>query len=136
MNLFSDPFRDSDVPLAPDQLELRKLTLKTIEADPGGFNMEDWEWEEEEEYRLGRGVCRTTRCGAGWAQYLARGAVYEDGDVGLGIPPVDQDAIQLLGLTVEEYGTNDIEGIQNGALFYATRERFIQRLRGLASVEI
>jgi hypothetical protein len=113
------PFRDPSVPLAPDQLELRRLVLKEIEAHPDTFDMDDWERAWRLRYE---GVCKTTRCLAGWAQYFARGAVNVNG-VG-----TDVDAAGLLGLTEKEYyeGTND-------GLFYTTEAFALVRMRQLAA---
>jgi hypothetical protein len=119
-------FRNPHTPLTPAQMELRKMVLKVIEVDPSGFDMGEWEYSE-----LG---CETTRCGAGWAQFLARGAVYEyglfDEDGRQIIPPVDEDAIELLGLTKEEYGTDYSEDKYN-ALFFTSDSEFIRRMREL-----
>jgi hypothetical protein len=132
----NDPFRDPATPLGPEQAELRKLTLKTIEADPRGLDMGNWERRKQPNQHF----CGTTRCVAGWAQYLARGAVYADGDKALGIPPVDRDAIGLLGLTAAEYGAGDLgphalDTVHDGALFYLTEDEALERLRELARAE-
>jgi hypothetical protein len=134
-SIFSDPFRDPYVPLAPEQLELRKLTLKQIETDPDGFDMSQW---EKQHFNMPPfPFCRTTRCVAGWAQFLARGAVYEYGVYENSrqiIPPVDRDAIVLLGLTMVEYGSDDLEG--TCGLFFMPGSEVLERMRELASVEL
>ncbi len=115
-------FRNPAVPLTEDQIHLRKLTFKTIVAFPDDFCMNDWERKFE-----GGGQCRTTRCIAGWAQYLARGAVYEHGDITQGIPPVDEDAIELLGITVDEYGSDDVNDVND-----EDDDKAVERMRLLA----
>ena len=120
-------FRDPAVPLSPGQAEMRKRVLKEIEKDPGGFDMSSW----ESGWRTGCGQCGTTRCIAGWAQYLERGAVYENG-LGRDVPSVWSDAIGLLGLTFAEY-TGEVAGDDD--LFYMDDDQALERLRELASVE-
>lgn len=126
------PFRDPAVPLAPEQLELRKRVLKQIEYDPESYDMGDWEriyWERS------YSPCRTTRCIAGWAQYLARGEVNMRGTARRGIPDVTWDAIRLLGLTAAEFGTDDPDDRWFGpaaGLFYLDDEAALGRLRELA----
>lgn len=113
------PFRDPLVPLAPEQLELRRLVLKQVDTHPDTFDMDNW---EEEEY-VGETACKTTRCIAGWAQYFARGAVIyacDDRDV-------EVDGIKLLGLTRDEYAVWGSKG-----LFYASNAAALERLRTLA----
>jgi len=124
------PFRDPATPLGIKQAELRKRTLKEIENDPAGFDMTEWEHRKQpNQYKN----CNTTRCIGGWAQFLARGAVYEDGDEAAGIPPTYLDAIGLLGLTVAEYGS-DKPGLHGdpGALFFLPGDQAVERLRELA----
>src|ERR1700733_5603576 len=130
------PFRDPGVPLTLEQSHLRKLTLKTIEADPGSFNMSFWERERS----VSKDLCGTTRCLAGWAQFLVRGGVYvfDTGGVRVagsvnrapyGALPAQEDAIALLGLTEEEFGGSsplDVRG-----LFYQAETVAVARMRGL-----
>src|ERR1700679_572181 len=111
------PFRDPSTPLSIEQSELRKRTLKEIESDPRGFDMNSWEIHRHPNQHY----CGTTRCIAGWAQFLARGAVYEYGDKALGIPHVDDDAIGLLGLTAVEFGGTD--PADDDGLFYVPNTR-------------
>jgi hypothetical protein len=123
-------FRDPAVPLSPAQLELRVLVYEQALRDPGSFDMRDWErtpWS----LRWSESRCKTTRCVAGWAQFIRRGKVYEDGNEELGIPPVDADATGLLGLTEDEYG-GDAYGADG--LFYLDDEDALERLRELAGL--
>jgi hypothetical protein len=124
-------FRDPAVPLTPDQLHLRKLAYKTIVADPEGFDISDW--ERHYKHHIG---CRTTRCIAGWGQYLARGAVYAYGFSCPGepdyIPEVVEDAIALFGLTAVEYGSDLTDDDDDGGLFYLPAPLALARLRELA----
>ena len=129
------PFRDPKTPLAPEQLELRKRVLKQIEYELASFDMRSWEkiipgWGNQH----GRESCKTTRCLAGWAQFLARGAVFEYGTDDRRIVPVDDDAIALLGLTADEYGTDDLSD-EGNALFYLSDDDALARMRELAQAE-
>ena len=102
-----DLFRDRHTDLTEGQLELRKRVLHQVETEPETFCMLDWE--------IGGG-CRTTRCIAGWAQFLARGEV---------TGTVEDDAIGLLGLTEAEYNPRG----ENCALFYLSNADALTRLR-------
>lgn len=113
---FSGPFRDPAVPLAPEQLELRRQVLKEVENDPAAFCMSTW-------VSFSRSACRTTRCLAGWTLFLADGRL----DRLLRAQGYHDRAIALLGLTREEFNGPD------GGLFYASEEDAVARLRELAA---
>jgi hypothetical protein len=112
-------YRDPAVPLTEDQLLLRKKVLHQVETEPETFYMGDWERE---------GSCGTTRCIAGWAQFLARGQVCYFGNE-QGLPDVEEDAIELLGLTENEYAGDPAAG---SGLFYTSNDEALQQLRELA----
>jgi hypothetical protein len=122
-------FRDPSVPLTLEQLTLRKQVYKQISTDPETFFMNTWE-----RLRSTGGACKTTRCVAGWAQFFVRGAVYEEGSEPLGIPPVDTDAIILLGLTEDEYDSIGCGYFDEG-LFYLDEDAALERMRQLAQEE-
>jgi hypothetical protein len=127
-----DVFRDPAVPLSPEQLEMRKLVLKQALSSPETFWMGTWEATSMSgRFRPEDGYCGTTRCVAGWAQFFARGAVYKDGDAGLGIHRTGVDAVRLLGLTEREFYPNP----DDAGLFYICEEEAVRRLRELAAVE-
>ena len=115
-----DLFRDRHTDLTEGQLLLRKQVLHQVETEPETFCMLDWE--------IGGG-CRTTRCIAGWAQFLARGRCTVDDD-GVSSKDVQDDAIALLGLTEAEFdppGNNEADE----QLFYLNDEDALTRLRQL-----
>jgi hypothetical protein len=120
-------FREPSTPLEPEQMAMRKQVLEQIELYPHSFDMTDWEFIPEE-YADPK-TCHTTRCMAGWAQYFARGEVFEFGNFVLGIPPVYEDAILLMGFTEAEFGY-DPDHDENG-LFYLSDTEAVQRLRQL-----
>ena len=131
----SRPFRPAATPLTPEQLELRKLVYKQASNHPGTFAMGWWEVHYTADGKTTwpntprEEVCNTTRCIAGWAQFLARGKVSEHN--------VEYDAIRLLGIsraewrmtggTCEEHAGADVTG-----LFYATDTEALEALRKLA----
>ena len=129
----SAPYRDPEVPLAPEQLELRKRVLKEIENDPAAFSMSSWEANYHSFNLRTRAydVCTTTRCIAGWAQFLARGRCTADDD-GVSSEDLENDAIALLGLTEAEFDPpgNDQADDQ---LFYMNDDDALARLRELAA---
>lgn len=88
-------FRPADVPLTAEQAELRRLVHKQVRTHPDTFDMEDWEFTLYPLVRFPWDTCRTTRCIAGWAQYLARGRVSSG--------TVVEDAVRLLGITKAEW---------------------------------
>lgn len=115
-------FRNPAVPLSPGQLKLRQQVLEQVEKHPDTFNMSDWEYTDT--------TCSTTRCVAGWAQYLARGKVTfgaKDHRPERRGPQVELDAVGLLGLTEEEYYQRDHDG-----LFYTSDSWALPWLRELA----
>jgi hypothetical protein len=92
------------------------------------------QWEHRKQPNQHRS-CNTTRCIGGWAQFLARGAVHEDGDEAAGIPPTYLDAIGLLGLTAAEYGSDEPGWWTSTApetLFFLPGDQAVERLRELA----
>lgn len=127
-------FRDPSVPLGFEQLALRRQTYKQITAHPDTFNMSDW---EQVFYDLGHVLdensCRTTRCIAGWGQFLARGEVTM---ASFTRPVVEVDAVALFGLTEEEYyGPGNEHGDEDFALFYLPDDPAVERLRELCYFE-
>ena len=121
-------FRDPGTPLTFAQRELRQLVLKQVEAHPDTFDMDEWER---------RGACGTTRCIAGWAQFFGRGRVSwrtslptadDPTDYCLDGPFVENDAVELLGLTEDEfYVHSDYCGDDD--LFHLDDEEALERLR-------
>jgi hypothetical protein len=116
------PWRDPGTAVTAEQLELRRMVLKQAEANPGTFDMGYWELDQE---------CGTTRCVAGWAQFLVRGEVFPNGDTEQGIPVTGMDAITLLGLSYDDFYRGS--GLTSG-LFYARESGALEQLRKLAAV--
>lgn len=113
-------FRDPDVPVSPEAMELRRRVLKQAENEPATFDMRFWVWPVATILPLG---CETTRCAAGWAVFLA------------GVPDSEVEeygytfkGIQVLELTEAEY----MGGREDG-LFYTSNADALARLRELAA---
>lgn len=121
-------FRDRNTPLTLEQSEMRKMVHKQITYDPGSLDMSAWEFIPQawvsELARMTDVACGTTRCVAGWAQYLARGYV----DRGT----VMQDAVRALGLTWAEYRGGDPATV---GLFHTYNADAVKRMAWLATVE-
>lgn len=122
-------FREPGTPLSEDAKLLRKRVLAQIEDEPSSFDMRTWESTLD---LLGMdGSCHTTRCLAGWATFFADGKVPRSADV------ITPRAIELLELTMEEYGGK----VVNGNPFFATPlfvtwdEDALERMRVLAEAE-
>jgi len=118
------PYRDENTPLTPEQLALRKDVYRVIVTQPRQFRMDSWEVPH------GGEGCKTTRCVAGWARFIARGKVYGDGSI-------EHDAIRLLGLTRADYlgdsahlGDDDV--LLYDELFYTSEADATERMRKLA----
>lgn len=128
-------FRKAGEPLTEDQLLLRKQVLHQAENEPSSFDMGDWEQVKKRYDPFTDDlVCTTTRCIAGWAQYLVRGYVRQyTTREGLSC---ERDAIGLLGITEEEWGAEPCEcggnGCNDEGLFYLDDEDALARLRKLA----
>jgi hypothetical protein len=114
-------FRDPQAPLAPEQSAMRKAVLKQIEYDPKSFNMGSWQSVPT----ITETSCHTTRCLAGWAEFLATGKVQTGEDFSDKFH--ERIGIELLGLTSDEYYRGD-----GGALFFAGHEEALERMRKIA----
>jgi hypothetical protein len=120
-------FRDPSVPVTPEQLAMRKRVYQQVKQHPETFYMGCW----EDIAREIRGVqCNTTRCIGGWAQFFARGHVYQTADPYRAIPVVEEDAVVLMGLSEEEYGAAVLD--DDDGLFYLDDAEAVERLRILA----
>jgi hypothetical protein len=122
-------WRHPGTPLTAEQSEHRKLVLKQITAAPGAFDMNSWEhapaeWEALLAQANGDGYCGTTRCIAGWSQYMVRGYVKQ--------ATVQQDAVNAMGLTWKEYREGGSVAV---GLFHTTNDDAVDRLSKLAEVE-
>jgi hypothetical protein len=107
-------FRSEDTPLTEAQICLRSRVLEHIENYPESFDMADWE-------NTVAASCKTTRCIAGWAEFLSRGSVMAD----VMAQEHDKAGIELLGLTISEYRES------GKFLFYTTNEEALERMRDL-----
>jgi hypothetical protein len=105
-------FRPEGEPLTEAQRELRWQVLKQISNEPETLDMAAWEE---------KGRCGTTRCIAGWAQFIVRGEVRR--------LYIKHDAIRLLGLTMDEYYGHG----EAGGLFYLDDAAALARMQELAS---
>jgi len=117
-------FRDPAVPLTDEQRFFRREALAEITAHPEAFSMIDWVSHTE---------CGTTMCLAGTVQWIRRGKVYPDGipdsaTSGWRIPPADEEAVALLGLTEAEYHDCDFRD----GLWFTHEADALARLRKLA----
>lgn len=116
-------FRDPGTPLTEDQLLMRKRVLHQAEAEPETFAMAAYQ---------GRNAsCGTTRCIAGWAVYLTRGYWYKRGACE-DLEDKKQLAVDVLGLTQEEYGNDVLDREGPYELFYVDDDEGLARLRALA----
>jgi hypothetical protein len=121
-----DVFRDPSVPVTPEQMALRKRVYRQVKRHPETFYMGSWE-----EIPPANGTeCNTTRCIGGWAQFFARGHVYQTADPARNIPVVEEDAVILMGLSEEEYGCSDLN--DDEGLFYLDDDEAVERMRVLA----
>jgi len=121
-------FRNPATPLTDEQRFFRRETLAEIEANPELFDMYDWS-----RTRKTADGCRTTRCVAGWAQFLRRGRVYPDGGLTADlrrVPPADEDAVLLMGLTEDEFYNGSRV---NQGLWFTHESDALDRLRKLAA---
>lgn len=120
-------YRDPSTPLTTAQAMMRKKVYDQISNHPDEFDMAWWsrtntfvnpEMEIE--------ACGTTRCVAGWAQFFAKGEVDTYN--------VKTDAIELMGLTREEYFDHDEEGYLdvNTALFHVNDSKAVAWMKRLA----
>lgn len=115
-------FRNPTVPLTEMQKWLRKRVLRQAVKEPATFNMTSWEND-----------CDTTRCIAGWAQFLVEGTVTPGTECG-------RAAVDLLGLTAEEYygAGNALASYRaqynerDNGLFFTLESEALERLRKLA----
>lgn len=105
-----EAFRDPGTPLAPGQLQHRKAVLAAVTDNPESFDMTQW---------FARKGCTTTRCVAGWSQFLAAGRV--------NLATVSVDAIRNMGLTEAEFFS-----VRNG-LFYCDEDQALAALKRLAA---
>lgn len=132
-------FRHPDVKLTFAQLELRKRVLKQVENEPEAFDMNYWEWmEDEEELRRLQEAgqpCGTTRCLAGWALFESGGKVPTGYHPFVSRPNAEIDGIRVLGLTEDEYYGSEDDGWyaedRCDGLFYYSEEDAVDRLREL-----
>ncbi len=93
-------FRQPSTPLTAAQAMMRKKVYDQISKHPDQFDMGWWEspfmrFKVFGDQLVEENTCGTTRCVAGWAQFMAKGEVDSY--------TVVEDAIREMGLTKEEY---------------------------------
>ena len=128
--LLQASFRKPGVAVTPEQMLVRKQTYEQVTEQPKTFAMTSWENEQAGAIDAGGSgpSCRTTRCLAGWAQYLVRGVVIQH----IGFEDdVNYDAIRVMGLSEEEYYRYG-----RGGLFFTGDQEAVRWLAELAQIPV